>query len=117
MLDPLDILDDANINLDPSLSLTGSKVYLTKHGFTNSFGEPHTIDKFQKFVDQQTIHGRYAGKSTELREGGRAAIFKHKLIISGKYGESLKEIDQSDWQEINRISGINYMRKYGPNAP
>lgn len=104
MFDITDI--DCPYVLDPSTSLMGAKQYLAKAGFADGFGQQETINAFNKFAAKQTEQGSYACKSTNLGLGGRAALLKHHLIISGKYGDTLDDIDQQDWSDINKIARI-----------
>ena len=97
--------------LDPGTSLLGAKKYLADNGFSQHLGDPPTLDQFDTFSSQQTVHNQYAGKSMSLGAGGRAALLKHKLIVSGKYGNTLEDVSQTDWQNINTISRINYFNK------
>ncbi|RMH16244.1 MAG: hypothetical protein D6698_09975 [Gammaproteobacteria bacterium] len=93
-----------SIGLDPGTTLMGAKKFLAKAGFKSGFGDPATMEKFQSFVDQQAKTGHYAGKSMDLGQGGRAAIFKHKLIVSGKFGRTLDDISPADWKKINQAA-------------
>ncbi len=97
---------------DPGTTLTGAKQFLKIHGFTKGFGTENTIDKFQDFVNKSVERSdAYAGKETAWKAGGRAAILKHKLIVSGNYGDDLDDIDSDDWFEITKISKYNYFNK------
>lgn len=108
---------DFSAMLDPTLglidpgTLEGSKMFLKLHGFSEGFGQPDTIANFEKFVNRETGDGSYGGKSTEWGMGGRAAILKHKLIVSGHYGNSLNDIQLDDWSEIMKIVRINAIKK------
>jgi hypothetical protein len=104
MIDPIGV--EALVTLDPGTSLLGAKAYLSKAGFEQGFGDPQVIENHQKFATRQTDDGTYAGKSTQLGAGGRAALLRHKLIISGNYGDSLDDISTRDWENINTIARV-----------
>jgi len=99
--------------LPDTTSLGAAKTYLHNHGFDNNFGSQETVDKFNEFAQGEVDQGSYAGKSLKLGEGGRAALLRHQLIISGKFGNSLEEITPENWKKINDIIEMNYMKKYG----
>lgn len=112
MFDPLSLMGDASpVMVDTTFMST--KSYLQAEGFVDHFGEPDTVNRFNEFAQSQLDHNAYAGKSLELGEGGRAALLRHQLIISGKFGTSLDQITPESWNKINEIIKINYMNKYG----
>lgn len=111
LIPDIDGLDDiASAGIDPG-SLLGSKAVLKTNGFTENFGDPDTIHEFEKFVNREASDGSYCGKSTEWLGGGRSAILKHKLIVSGKYGNTLNDIDIEDWHKIKTAVRVNYFRR------
>lgn len=111
-MDLLGLEKSIGVALDPGTSLAGAKKFLASHGFDGGYGEPKTIEKFEKFADNQVSEGHYAGKSMKLGSGGRAALLRHKLIVSGDYGATPQSISQEDWSNINKIVRINYIKKY-----
>jgi hypothetical protein len=112
MFDPTSLIAD-NSAILPDTNLLTTKAYLKANGFETDFGNPDTINKFNNFAQVEVADGNYAGKSLELGEGGRAALLRHQLVVSGKFGNSLDEITPEAWGKINEIIRINYMNKYG----
>lgn len=106
----------ALISVDPGTTLAGAKAFLKIHGFDQNLGDPDAVKKFDDFSNISREYNTYAGKSLKLGEGGRAAMLKHKLIVSGKFGKTLDDVGPEQWKKINDISRINYMNKYGPNS-
>lgn len=112
MFDPSSLMGDGSpVMVDTSFMST--KAFLKAQGFTDNFGQPETIQKFTEFAQTEVDQGTYAGKSLELGAGGRAALLRHQLVLSGKFGASLDEITPESWNKINDIIRINYMNKYG----
>lgn len=103
----------AATSFDVSTSLVGAKKLLADNGFTDHFGDPATMQRFDDFVAKQQASGNYGGKSLQLGGGGKAAILKHKLIISGKFGKDLNSIDANSWKKIQDESNQNYQSKFG----
>ena len=104
-------IDSSLLGMDPSLSLMGAKKFLGDHGFNHDLGSPETLAKFNKLVMTASKKGSYAGKSLKWGEGGAAALLRHKLIVSGKYGKHLDEVTPEDWSNISKIIRINYFHK------
>lgn len=112
MFDPTSLMGDATpMMIDTSFIST--KAFLKANGFENNFGSPEVVGKFNDFAQAEIDHGTYGGKSLEVGEGGRAALLRHQLIISGKYGASLDDISNESWDKINDVIRINYLKKYG----
>tara|TARA_Y100000310_G_scaffold268269_1_gene280789 strand:- start:260 stop:625 length:366 start_codon:yes stop_codon:yes gene_type:complete len=112
MIEMLDVFGLTG-GMDPGTSLLGAKAYLSDHGFSYGFGESDTVARFEVFADTQTDDGEYAGKSIRFGHGGRAAILKHKLIVSGRYGGTLEDVTMEDWENINLVSRVNFFRVRG----
>lgn len=96
--------------VNPGMDLATAKQYLIDHGFSSTGGEG--LAKFNQFAQNQinTDH-TYAGKSVEFGDGGRSALLKHRLMMSGKYGKTVDEITEQDWEDILTVVRINYFRQ------
>jgi hypothetical protein len=112
MFDPTSLMGDSSpVMIDTSFIST--KAFLKANGFESNFGSPEVVSKFNDFAQTEIDNGTYGGKSLELGEGGRATLLRHQLIISGKYGSNLEEITNENWDKINDVIRINYLKKYG----
>lgn len=114
MLEGLDMFfgGESVIASDPGSTLEGAKIFLAKKGYGDQeLGSDQVLAKFAKAKSYARDHGTYAGKSTDFGQGGRAALMRHEMLISGKFGTSLSDIGTEEFARINAAVRANYFHQ------